>query len=334
MPEPSAPTSASIPADDLVASTSAGLPTDDACTLSAWTRQHALVQAQDWPGATLYVIATPIGNLSDLSLRAWQALRCCDVIAAEDTRVSRTLLHAWNVHTPLIAAHRHNEAQATQTILARLHVGERVGLISDAGAPTVSDPGGRIVAAVRAAQYRVIPIPGPSAVMAALMASGATSDANPAFIFAGFPPPKTAARTRWLRQWCALPAPVVLFESPHRLIALAQDLAQVCDAQRPVTLARELTKRFEQIVTLPVKQLPDWLVADAQRSQGEFVLIVHEARHPALPADAAAVPPDARILLDALRESLSVRDAARVAAKVTGIARDVLYQAALDRDKG
>jgi len=330
MPELSTPTSADLAANASIQSESANR-FADSLTLSTWTRERARVENQDWPTAALYVIATPIGNLCDLSLRAWQALRCCDVIAAEDTRVSRTLLQAWDVRTPLIAAHRHNEAQAAQTILAHLQAGARVGLISDAGAPAVSDPGGRIVAAVQAAQHRVIPIPGPSAVMTALMASGATSDANPAFAFAGFAPAKAGARAHWLRQWLALPAPVVLFESPHRLAALTQDLARLCDPQRRITLARELTKRFEQIVTLQVAHLSDWLAADAQRRQGEFVLIVHAAPRRALPADTDAVPPDARTLLNALCESLSIRDAARVAAKVTGIARNVLYQAALKR---
>jgi len=311
-------------------SPSASLATDTAVA-SAWTHRRASVEQQDWPSAALYVIATPIGNLGDLSLRAWQALRCCHVIAAEDTRVSQTLLHAWDVRTPLIAAHRHNEAQAAQAILAHLQDGARVGLISDAGAPAVSDPGGRIVRTVREMGYRVIPIPGPSAVMTALMASGATSDANPAFAFAGFAPSKPAARQQWLRQWCALPAPVVLFESPHRLAALLQDLTQLCDTQRLVTLGRELTKRFEQIVTLPIAHMPGWLAADAQRGQGEFVLIVHEMPRPTHPAQHDALPPDALTLLNALLESLSVRDAARVAARVTGVARDVLYRAALQR---
>jgi len=319
MPAPSPP--ASVP-----------LSTDTALA-SAWTHRRASVEQQDWPSAALYVIATPIGNLGDLSLRAWQALRCCHVIAAEDTRVSQTLLQAWDVRTPLIAAHRHNEAQATQTILAHLQDGARVGLISDAGAPAVSDPGGRIVRTVRAAGYRVIPLPGPSAVMTALMASGATSDANPAFAFAGFAPSKPAVRQQWLRQWCALPAPVVLFESPHRLAALLQDLTQLCDPQRLITLGRELTKRFEEIVTLPAAHMPDWLAADPRRGQGEFVLIVHEMPRPTPAAQNNMVSPDALTLLDALRESLSVRDAARVAARVTGVPRDMLYRAALRRSK-
>jgi len=279
--------------------------------------------------ATLYVIATPVGNLGDLSLRAWQALQCCDVIAAEDTRVSSALLQAWGVQTPLIAAHRHNEAQAAQAVLMRLQRGERVGLISDAGTPAVSDPGGRIVQVVRQAHYRVVPIPGASAVMAALMASGASSDANPAFAFAGFAPVKTSARQAWLQRWCAVPAPVVLFEAPHRLAALLGDLTRVYDAQRLLTIGRELTKRFEQIVTLPLAQAPAWLAREPRHGQGEFALVVHAA--PVVPMQQAGVSPDALNLLDALLESLSVRDAARVAARVTGMARDVLYQAALQR---
>jgi len=197
----------------------------------AWSHIAARVAAQHWPAATLYVVATPIGNLGDLGLRAWQALARADVIAAEDTRVTRKLLAAWGVATPVIAAHRHNEAGAAADIVARIGAGARVALVSDAGAPAVSDPGARIVRAVRAAGYGVVPVPGASAVIAALMASGATSDANPAFAFAGFAPSKTGARQRWLRRWCALAAPVVMFESPHRLAATLRDLAAVCAAR-------------------------------------------------------------------------------------------------------
>src|SRR5690606_18754810 len=241
-----------------------------------------------------------------------------------------TLLDAWGVTTPLLAAHRHNEASAAQGIIERLARGERVGLISDAGAPAVSDPGARIVREVRQAGYPVVPVPGPSAVIAALMASGATSDENPAFVFAGFSPSKAVARQQWLRQWLSVPAPVVFFESPHRLSAVLKDLAQLCESQREVTIARELTKRFEQIVTLPAEQAPAWLASDKQHGQGEFVLIVHEAPRKAQTAS-AEVEPSTLVLLDALLESLSVRDAAKVAAKATGIARDVLYALALER---
>lgn len=296
---------------------------------ATWSRLAERVAGQSWPPSTLYVVATPIGNIGDLSLRAWQTLARCDVIAAEDTRASRPLLDAWGISTPLVAAHRHNEAQAAQALVARLAAGERVGLISDAGAPGVSDPGARIVRTVREAGYDVVAIPGASAVITALMASGATSDENPAYIFAGFAPPKAGARQKWLRQWCALPAPVVMYESPHRLEASIRDLLAVCGPSRRLTIARELTKRFEQVVTLPLEQAESWLAADNHRSQGEFVLIVHEApgqSEQAMDASTAA-------LLDALLETVSVRDAARVAAKVTGLPRDTLYALALERSR-
>ena len=294
---------------------------------ATWSRLAERVAGQSWPPATLYVVATPIGNIGDLSLRAWQTLARCDVIAAEDTRASRPLLDAWGVSTPLVAAHRHNEAQAAQSLVARLAAGERVGLISDAGAPGVSDPGARIVRTVREAGYGVVAIPGASAVITALMASGATSDENPAYVFAGFAPPKAGARQKWLRQWCALPAPVVMYESPHRLEASIRDLLDVCGPARVLTIARELTKRFEQIVTLPLEQVLPWLAADSHRSQGEFVLIVHEAPE----QEGQALDASTAALLDALLETVSVRDAARVAAKVTGLPRDTLYALALQR---
>lgn len=292
----------------------------------AWRRVAERVDNQHWPESTLYVVATPIGNLGDMGLRAWQALARADVIAAEDTRESRNLLDAWGVSTPLMAAHRHNEAQAAEAICARLAQGQRVALVSDAGAPAVSDPGARIVRAVRAAGHRVLPIPGPSAVIAALMASGVTTDENPSFAFAGFAPPKTTARVRWCRQWTALPTPIVMFESPHRLAALMHDLLEVCGATRQVTLARELTKRFEDVVTMALGDVAAWLEGDDHRSQGEFVVIVHAP--PEVPADQADAA-QADTLLEALLETVSVRDAARVAARVTGLPKDALYSRAL-----
>ncbi|NYT82324.1 16S rRNA (cytidine(1402)-2'-O)-methyltransferase [Alcaligenaceae bacterium] len=294
----------------------------------SWKRLAERVDAQHWPASTLYVVATPIGNLGDLSLRAWQALRRCDVIAAEDTRISRALLEAWGVETPLVAAHRHNEAQAAQTILERLAQGQRVALVSDAGAPAVSDPGARIVRAVREAGYGVTAIPGASAVITALMASGATSDENPAFIFAGFVPPKSGARQKWLQRWCAVPAPVVMFESPHRLAASIRDMLEVCGAERKLTVARELTKRFEQVHTVALGDALAWLEGDSHHGQGEFVLIIHESESRDTDDE---MDPAALTLLDALLETVSVRDAARIAAKVTGLPRDVLYARALAR---
>ncbi|HUH59386.1 MAG TPA: 16S rRNA (cytidine(1402)-2'-O)-methyltransferase [Candidimonas sp.] len=295
---------------------------------ATWKRLTERVDAQHWPAATLYVVATPIGNLGDLSLRAWQTLVRCDVIAAEDTRASRPLMDAWGIDTPLMAAHRHNEAEAAQAIVERLEKGERIALVSDAGAPAVSDPGARVVRAVREAGYGVVAIPGASAVIAALMASGVTSDENPAFVFAGFMPPKAAARQKWLQRWCAVPAPVVMFESPHRLTAAIKDMLHVCGPARRLTVARELTKRFEQVVTMPLSDAAAWFAEDAHRSQGEFVLIVHEAE---AIAGADDVDAEASVLMEALLETLSVRDAARVAAKVTGLPRDTLYALALAR---
>ncbi len=291
----------------------------------AWARVAEKVAMQNWPASTLYVVATPIGNLGDLTMRAQICLQQADVIAAEDTRMTRPLLDAWGIRTPLMAAHRHNEAQAAQAIVARLAKGERVALVSDAGAPGVSDPGARVVREVRAAGYAVVPLPGASAVIAALMASGTTTDENPAFAFAGFPPAKAVARQRWLTQWCALAAPVAMYESPHRLAATLEDLLSVCGAQRRVTIARELTKRFEEIATVPLGEAGSWLLAYPQRAQGEFVLIVDAPPEP----EAAQLDANADEVLRAVLEVLSVRDAAKVAARITGIARDVLYARAL-----
>lgn len=291
-----------------------------------WALLSEKVQAQSWPEACLYVVATPIGNLGDLSLRAWQALLRCDIIAAEDTRASRQLLQAWGVSTPLMAAHRHNEASAAEAIIQRLQEGQRVGLVSDAGAPAVSDPGARIVRAVRAAGFQVVPIPGASAVVTALMGSGVTSDENPAFCFAGFAPPKTQARRKWLQQWSQQSMPVLFFESPHRVLDTAEDLAVVC-ADRQITIARELTKRFEQIHTVTAQEAAAWLKADSHRQQGEFVLILH----PAAPTEVTGedVPAETQAWMRALLEQMSVRDAARLASKVSGVSRDVLYNWAL-----
>lgn len=301
---------------------------------SAWKRLAERVAAQHWPAPALYVVATPIGNLGDLGLRAWQALRRCDVIAAEDTRSSRPLLDAWDIATPLMAAHRHNEAAAAQAIVKRLESGERVALISDAGAPAVSDPGARIVRAAREAGFPVVPVPGPSAVIAALMASGVTSDENPAFAFAGFPPHKQGARRKWLQGWSAVAAPVALYESPHRVQATVDDLLAICGPERRLTIARELTKRFEQIESLPLGDAAEWLRGDAHRCQGEFVLVLHEAVRADGGGGEIEVDAQAVALLDALLEAMSVRDAVKVAAKVSGAPRDALYALALSRGKG
>lgn len=294
----------------------------------SWNRLAERVAQQDWPGAALYVVATPIGNLGDFSLRGWQALSCCDVIAAEDTRATRTLLDAWGIGTPLMAAHRHNEAAAAERIAERLAQGQRVALVSDAGAPGISDPGARIVRAVREAGYRVVAIPGASAVIALLMASGVTTDENPAYVFAGFAPPKTQARLKWLEKWCAGEAPVVMYEAPHRLRACLRDLLAVCGGERSVTIGRELTKRFEEVATLRLADAEAWLADGAHREQGEFALVVHA---PERQRETAGLDEAALKWLDSALEAMSVRDAVKLVARATGLPRDAVYAAALAR---
>ena len=297
----------------------------------AWQRVGQRMEAQSWPTHALYVVATPIGNLGDLTLRGWQALDRADVIAAEDTRASRTLMDAWGITTPLIAVHRHNEATAAGAIVERLQAGQRVALVSDAGSPAVSDPGGRVVQAVHSAGLRVVPVPGPSAVITALMATGVTNDRSPGFVFAGFAPTKSLARQRWIRTWTQLPAATVFYEAPHRILASLQDLLEVLGPDRQIAFARELTKRFEEIASMPLAQAQTWLKADTHREQGEYVVIVY----PLEPVESTELDLEGGAAidawLDALLESVSVRDAARIAAKATGLPRDTLYGRALAR---
>ncbi|GAA4409834.1 ribosomal RNA small subunit methyltransferase I [Advenella faeciporci] len=293
---------------------------------AAWKKVMADLEQQSWPQACLYVVATPIGNLADISLRAVFTLNQVDVIAAEDTRLSRVLLNAWGINTPMMPAHRHNEARAAQEIIRLLQEGKRVALISDAGAPAVSDPGGRIVREVRQQGLLVRPIPGASAVITALMGSGVSSDENPTFAFAGFVPQKSAARQHWLRKWGAMDAPVIMFESPHRIQAFCHDLLRVCGADRQLTVARELTKRFEQIVTLPIGELADWFGQDVHRQLGEFVLILEAAPE----ADEDEQMVKATELLKVLLQTVSVKDSVKIASQLTGLARDVVYSRALE----
>jgi len=297
----------------------------------AWSRLSERMDVQHWPTHTLYVVATPIGNLGDLSVRAWHALNRADVIAAEDTRASRHLLEAWGIGTPLMAAHRHNEMSAAADIVGRIQSGQRVALVSDAGSPAVSDPGGLVVQAVREAGLRVVPLPGASALITALMATGVTTDASPGFVFAGFAPTKSSARQRWLRQWTQLPGATVFYETPHRIVASTNDLLAVVGPARKITFARELTKRFEEIATMPLADAANWLGADSHREQGEYVVIIHPlavSQDEDLKLEESA---SVDAWLDALLETMSVRDVARVAAKATGQPRDALYTRALAR---
>jgi 16S rRNA (cytidine1402-2'-O)-methyltransferase len=278
--------------------------------------------AQDYPEGTLYVVATPIGNLADVTLRALHVLGLADRIACEDTRHTQALLRAYGIDAPgerLLAVHQHNEAEAAGRVIAHLQAGERVAYASDAGTPGVSDPGARLVAAVRAAGHRVIPLPGASSVTALLSAAGSVAEGG--FVFAGFLPAKAGERDAAVAALAAEPRAVVLLEAPHRIEPLGRALAAL--GPRPVTLGRELTKQFEQIATLPCDQLPAWLAADAQRTRGEFALLLHGAP----PADADDGDTD-RVLRLLLAE-LPLKTAVKLAAEITGGQRNALYERAL-----
>ncbi|QLQ03205.1 MAG: 16S rRNA (cytidine(1402)-2'-O)-methyltransferase [Thiobacillus sp.] len=268
----------------------------------------------------LYVVATPIGNLGDITLRALDILQRVDRVAAEDTRVSGQLLAHFNISKPLMSIREHNEREAAAGVVARIAAGEAVAYVSDAGTPAVSDPGARLVAAVRAAGLKVVPIPGASAVTTALSAAGVESGA---WLFHGFLPPKTGARRAQLQSLAALPAALVFYEAPHRIEETLADMADVFDSARGVTLARELTKRFETIVTLPLADASAWLAADTNNVRGEFVVIVHP------PATEVAVDAEAMRVLDILQGALPPTLAAKLASQITGRSKAELYKMSL-----
>ncbi len=279
----------------------------------------AAAGAQHYPAGALYVVATPIGNLADITLRALHVLGLADAIACEDTRHTQPLLRACGIDgKTLIALHQHNEAEAAQGVIERLHAGQRVACVSDAGTPAVSDPGARLVAACRAAGLRVLPLPGASSVTTALSAAGLAGDGS--FVFEGFLPSKSGERASAVQALAQQTRAVVLLEAPHRIAALADALAAL--GQRPVTVARELTKQFEQIATLACADLPAWLAADAQRQRGEFVLVLH-------PAEAATSEDESERVLKLLLAELPLKTAVKLAADITGAARNGLYERAL-----
>ncbi len=268
------------------------------------------------------MVATPIGNLADLSLRALYVLGVVDAIACEDTRHSAPLLRQFGIEgKALLAVHEHNEREAAAAVVERLGRGERVAFISDAGTPGISDPGAALVAAVRAAGHRVVPVPGASSAAAALSVAGDIAGAT--FHFVGFLPARGGERAQALEALAAETTTQVLFEAPHRIESLAVALAQACGA-RPVTLCRELTKQFETVHTLPAADLPGWLAADANRVRGEFVLVVHALAR-ASDEDAAAHDRELHILL----AQLPLKQAVALAAELTGAPRNALYERAL-----
>lgn len=293
---------------------------------------RAAAGGQHHPGGTLYVVATPIGNLADLSLRALHVLGGVDAVACEDTRVTGGLLRHLGLDKPLIALHEHNEHAASETVLARLAAGERVAYVSDAGTPAVSDPGARLVAQAQSAGRRVIPVPGASSVVTALSVAGDVAGAG-GFHFAGFLPAKGAERTAALQQALAQPVPCVLFEAPHRLTALLSQLAEQAP-QRRVTLCRELTKQFEQIHSATAAELPAWLAADPMHAKGEFVLVLHAAPPQPTGEDDDGVDDDALRTLAVLLRELPLKQAVALAAEITHAPRNALYARALSLRQG
>ncbi|MBV5298802.1 MAG: 16S rRNA (cytidine(1402)-2'-O)-methyltransferase [Rhodoferax sp.] len=281
--------------------------------------------SQNYPPATLYVVATPIGNLADITLRALHLLQLADLIACEDTRHTQALLRAYGIDKPpaqWLAVHQHNEAQAVQAVLERLHQGQRVAYASDAGTPAISDPGARLVAGVRQANLSVVPLPGASSVTTLLSVAGVAADAQQhgAFVFAGFLSSKTTERAAAIDALTAEVRAVVLLEAPHRIEALASALALL--GQRQLTVGRELTKQFEEISTMAASSFPDWLAQDSNRARGEFALVLHPA------AIMPGVAPDTRVL-KLLLAQLPLKTAVKLAADITGEPRNALYQLAL-----
>jgi 16S rRNA (cytidine1402-2'-O)-methyltransferase len=282
---------------------------------------------QHYPQGALYMVATPIGNLADIGLRALHVLALADTVACEDTRHTGSLLQACGLHKPLLAVHEHNEAEAAATVLERLQAGQRVAYVSDAGTPGLSDPGARLVAAVRKAGQRCVPVPGASSLTALLSVTGFTpQDPRQAgrFVFAGFLSSKTLERQREVAAIGNDPRACVILEAPHRIEALAADLAIL--GERPLTVGRELTKQFEQVAQMPARELAAWLQADAQRRRGEFALVVH-ARESAEAAE--EVDPAARRVLDLLMAELPLKSAVKLCAEITGLPRNSLYALAL-----
>ena len=277
---------------------------------------------QHFPEGALYVVATPIGNVGDISLRAIRVLSLVDAIACEDTRNTGQLMTRLGLSKPLFSAHQHNEREIAQKIIERLQAGARIALVSDAGTPAVSDPGARIVDAVVEAGLAVIPVAGPSAAIAALSVSGLIADQ---FHFVGFMPAKSSQREHVLAGLVSSTANLVFYEAPHRILETSQALLKILGPERRIVIAREISKLFEQVHRCRLAEAPDWLSAEANHQRGEFVLVVE--------GQTATDDPglsDARRILHLLLEELPVSQAAALAAKITGMKKNALYQIALE----
>ncbi|WMW81097.1 16S rRNA (cytidine(1402)-2'-O)-methyltransferase [Undibacterium cyanobacteriorum] len=285
---------------------------------------HTLLEAaqqQTYPNATLYIIATPIGNSADISLRALHVLSLVDAVACEDTRTTAQLLTRYGLHKQLLAAHMHNEHEAAEKIIARLQAGERIALVSDAGTPGVSDPGAIIVDAVRKAGFRISPLPGASAAISALSASGLVNDH---FYFHGFLPSKAGQRDSVLQSLKSLTATLVFYEAPHRILETTKALQQQFGDQRHIVFAREISKLFEEIHRCELGQASAWLESNQHGEKGEYVVLVEGAR-----SDSNAEMQEARRVLEILINELSVKQASQLAALITGQKKNALYELAL-----
>lgn len=271
--------------------------------------------------AALYIVATPIGNLADISARAIEVLSSVDVIAAEDTRHSKYLLQHHGIETSTISLHEHNEQQRSELLLTRIAAGESIALISDAGTPLISDPGYRLVNMAREQGIKVIPIPGACAVIAVLSASGLSAER---FAFEGFLPPKSTARRQALQSLENEPRTLIFYESPKRMVASLQDMLTVFGGERKACLARELTKMFETIVTLPLAELVDVVINDANHQKGEIVLLV-EGQSTVVDRDEAEEVRVLQILLD----EVPLKQAAAITASILGIKKNKAYEMAL-----
>jgi len=271
----------------------------------------------------LFVVATPIGNLADMSARGIETLRSVSLIACEDTRTSRTLLVHFGIATRTMALHQHNERAAAAKVLGVLREGQDVALISDAGTPALADPGAFLVAEAHRAGIAVRAIPGPNAAAAAVSATGFAASR---FLFAGFLPASSAARRKALPALDA-PFPVVIYEAPHRVRETLAELARHFGGEREVVIARELTKKFEEIARLPLAEASAWLDARPEREQGEFVLVLAPGE------ERPASTLDAERVLDVLLEALAPSEAAKLAARITGLPKGELYRRALERSK-
>lgn len=270
----------------------------------------------------LYVVATPIGNLADITLRALETLKAVDAIAAEDTRHTSGLLSHFGISKKLIAVHEHNEHQSAEKLLSQLKAGENIALVTDAGTPGISDPGAVVVDIVRKAGIKVVPIPGVSAVIAALSAAGIQQNG---FLFHGFLPASGASRRKVLESLKSEAVTLVFYEAPHRIVESIADMANVLGAERRVTFARELTKTFETIYSCDLGMASKWLQADANQQRGEFVLLVE-----AEPVkDAEEVSVDAQRVLKLLLAELPLKQAVKLATDITGEKKNDLYELAL-----